>query len=136
MVSSKVTTEKYNSYYGPSYDSDGNSSFTEETKITTTEDNGKFKVGLSTAIGTSYAISDALSVYGEISGLITSFTAKSGEYVEYNENGVDVLNLKNPNERYYDFVDKVDSDSAEDEKSTYRTPASSVGFKVGVMVKF
>lgn len=68
---------------------------------------GKY-VGFTGSFGLTYALSDHISLYGELTRYFISWGATDGEYTEATLNGADELGNMTTSEKKYEYVNRVD----------------------------
>jgi len=113
----------------------------------TIESVGSFSIGYVGAIGYAYKLSDNLSVFGEIEYIGLFIKGKTQTVTEWTENDKDVLADKKVVEKETNFVDAIDYIKDNNEDQTFdenkpmnefagRSPFSSFGFNIGVMMSF
>lgn len=115
------------------------------TKIETEkESNFTIGVGISGAVGLDIHLGKKLGVYGEIN--FVSLTAKlnSTEITKMTRDGKNILSDQHPNTTKYKTVDNIQNENSVSGISTYNpnqlrtttTPFSSLGFNIGIKLRF
>lgn len=99
--------------------------------------------GLSSAVGTTFAISDKISLFGEIHLINMSYSPKKMQLTECSENGLDVLPSMSAEDKESVFVESYDFDFNNQPPATEpRTELernyslNSVGLNLGVRLSF
>ncbi|MDQ3111160.1 MAG: TonB-dependent receptor [Bacteroidota bacterium] len=98
-------------------------------------------IGFTGAFGLTYALSERVAVYGELTRYFISWGATEGEYTVSTRNGVDELGNMTTSEKYFEFEDRVDqtmnNNPGEPTKflKSY-SPLNSLGLNVGLHFTF
>jgi hypothetical protein len=105
------------------------------------EFSGGVSFGIHGALGATFALSDHLSLFGEISGFGQSHAMTKGKYTKYKRDGVDELPTMDVNEKEWTFSDKVESsDNSDSSKPATELknyfPFSSIGLNIGIHYSF
>jgi len=105
------------------------------------KDYGGIAIGAQAALGADYAISDKISLFGEIQVDGISYTPKHGKYLEYSQNGVDVMGDRTVNQNKWDYKKEIDMtqeipDDQPDQVSRVNHRFGNVGLIVGVKFNF
>lgn len=102
---------------------------------------GSIALGLSSALGVSYELSDRISVFGEIQNLNLNYTPKEGEVIKSSVNGEDNLSSLTTNERKIEFTDSytIDLSKPTDENAPSKDikpniPFNNFGINVGISI--
>ena len=105
--------------------------------------NGGIAFGCTSTLGMNYNIGKHISLFGEVNLISMSYSPKKGTIIEYTENGKNELNELTTSEKEVNFVEEFDyssDDNESDYKPTtmlqYKFPFSSIGFNLGVKIKF
>ena len=81
---------------------------TEMTIESKSKEYGGIAIGVQAALGTDYAISDKISIFGEIQLDGISYSPKHGKYLEYSQDGVDQMANRTENQNKWNFLKEVD----------------------------
>jgi opacity protein-like surface antigen len=105
--------------------------------------NGGVSLGISSAIGVKYNISEMMSVFAELNMVNMSYAPAKEVMTEYTLNGVDQLPNFKTNEKETEFVKEIDYDSnaiVDQSKPTkqlhQKLPFSSYGLNLGFRINF
>jgi hypothetical protein len=101
------------------------------------KDYGGIAIGAQAALGTDYAISDKISLFGEIQVDGISYTPKHGKYLEYSQNGVDVMGDRTVKQNKWDYRKEIDftqamPDDQPDQVARVNHRFGNVGLVIGV----
>jgi opacity protein-like surface antigen len=102
------------------------------------EYNGGVAIGLSSAIGVMFSLSDNISFFSEVNMINLSYAPQKGELVEANFNGVSELPFLTTSEKEIEFVknytsiDGTGSSSQPDKQLSQKMPFGSVGLNFGI----
>lgn len=112
------------------------------------ETKGAFSVGFSGALGANYALSDKLSVFGEVNGSNLRINAKSRTMTAYSVHGTDMMSYLTTYDKEVSYVDQLDgssnnssynsstnTDNAKEDLRT-RNNFSGLFFNIGVKFNF
>ena len=69
---------------------------------------GGVAIGAQAAVGTDFALSDLISLFGEVQLDGISYAPTHGKYIEYTENGVDKLGSRTVNDNEWKYLREVD----------------------------
>jgi hypothetical protein len=101
------------------------------------KDYGGLAIGVQTALGINYALSEKLSLFAEIQLDAISYSPKHGKYLEVKDHGVDLLALFSEKNKKWDYLKDIDFDKeipndqpGEQVRVNYRF--GNVGLIVGV----
>jgi hypothetical protein len=120
-------------------------SFPEKATETITDskskDYGGIAVGVQAALGTDYVLSDNISIFGEIQVDGINYCPKHGKYLNYSENGVDIMGAWTVKQNKWDYKKEVNSaQTTPDDQPSQNTKVSdhfgNVGLVVGVKFNF
>jgi hypothetical protein len=105
------------------------------------KDYGGIAIGAQAALGTDYAISDKISLFGEIQVDGISYAPKHGKYLEYSQDGVDVLGDRTVNQNKWDYKKEIDMsqeipNDQPDQVARVNHRFGNVGLVVGVKFNF
>jgi hypothetical protein len=105
------------------------------------KDYGGIAIGAQAALGTDYAISDKISLFGEIQVDGISYAPKHGKYLEYSQNGVDVMGDRTEKQNKWDYKKEIDfsqamPDDQPDQVARVNHRFGNVGLVVGVKFNF
>ena len=105
------------------------------------KDYGGIAIGAQAALGTDYAISDKISLFGEIQVDGVSYAPKHGKYLEYSQNGVDVMGDRTVKQNKWDYKKEIDftqtmPDDQPDQNPRVNHRFGNVGLIVGVKFNF
>ncbi len=100
---------------------------------------GGIAIGVQTAVGTDFILSDLISIFGEIQVDGISYAPKHGKYVEYSENGVDKMGSRTVKENQWNYIKEVDNsktipDNQPNEYNKVNEHFGNVGLVFGVKV--
>jgi len=109
----------------------------ESTHESKSKDYGGIALGVQAALGTDYAISDKISLFGEIQVDGISYSPKHGKYLEYSIDGVDQMGNRTVNQNEWDYLKDVDytkniTADQPDEASRVNHRFGNVGLVIGV----
>lgn len=125
-VGTKVTDEYTDTF--------GTNNFYEKREYT-----GNTAIGFTGALGVDYAINNKLSFFGEVKGNALSYRPEKSEVVVATNNGNDVLGTYSVRNRETEYLDSyIDNGTANQPRRESRIsqPFSSVGFNLGLRMKF
>lgn len=102
---------------------------------------GGIAIGVQAALGTDYAISDKISIFGEIQLDGISYSPKHGKYLEYSQDGVDQMGDRTVKENKWDFLKEVDGSKTipndqPNERPRINYHFGNVGLVIGVKFNF
>jgi hypothetical protein len=105
------------------------------------KDYGGIAIGAQAALGTDYAINDKISIFGEIQVDGISYSPKHGKFLEYSENGVDMMASRSVKNNRWDYLKDVDMtktipEDQPDERVRINYYFGNVGLVVGVKFNF
>lgn len=112
------------------------------------ETKGAISLGFTGAIGVNLALSDNLSVFGEMSGAFLRIKADKREITKYENNGTDVLTFLPEGDKVIEYVDELNSssnnstynsnydDSKASEELAFKRNFNSTFINVGITFKF
>jgi|WetSurMetagenome_2_1015567.scaffolds.fasta_scaffold246642_1 hypothetical protein len=105
------------------------------------KDYGGIAIGAQAALGTDYAISDKISLFGEIQVDGISYAPKHGKYLEYSQNGVDVMGDRTVKQNKWDYKKEIDftqtmPDDQPDQVARVNHRFGNVGLVIGVKFNF
>jgi hypothetical protein len=109
---------------------------------------GVFSVGVIGAIGYSYALNDKFDLFAEVEYIGLAIKSGTVEYKEYKLTAPDGSVIKELDdlteyERYIEFVDELDPEDINNPDPNkpnkalrQEAPFSSIGFNIGIVMKF
>lgn len=107
------------------------------------EFSGGLAWGINGSLGLRYALSDRLSLFGEVNLISMSYAPTRGELVEATDNGMDVLPFLPTSEKELELVDEIQEDFNNPRPDSEPTqalrqhfPFSSIGLNLGIVVHF
>ena len=127
------------------------SKFTETYNGTTTQENTEMTyelnegvaIGLSSALGVLFTVSEKMSFFAEVAMTNMSYAPNKGMVTKYTENGVDLLNTLTTAEKEVEFVDKVveegnapSNPNKPSQVARIFMPFGSYGLNIGVVFSF
>jgi hypothetical protein len=100
---------------------------------------GGIAIGVQAAMGTEFLLSKLISLFCEIQVDGISYAPKHGKYVEYLENGVDVLDERTVKKNKWNYLKEVDHtktipDDQPNEYNKVNEHFSNVGLVIGVKI--
>lgn len=103
--------------------------------------NGGVAIGINSAVGAIFELSDKFSIFGELNAVNMSYAPTKGELTEATYNGVDNLADMTTQEKEIEFVDKYTydynnppPDSEPRKELKHKFPYGSFGINVGVVL--
>jgi hypothetical protein len=105
------------------------------------KDYGGVAIGVQAALGTDYAISDKISIFGEIQVDGISYSPKHGKYLKYTQDGVDQMGSRTEKQNKWNYLKEIDRnknipDDQPDEATLQNHRFGNVGLVVGVKFNF
>ena len=104
---------------------------------------GGLSMGMSSALGASFALSDNLSLFAEFQVMTLAHAPAKAHVVKYEVNGSDQLGNLKVEDREFVFVSKYSEDESADHPDDqptqllkFRFPMSNMGLHVGVRMSF
>lgn len=100
---------------------------------------GGIAIGVQAAIGTDFILSKLISLFCEIQVDGISYAPKHGKYVEYLENGVDILDKRTVKQNKWNYLKEVDHintvpDDQPNEELKINEQFGNVGLVIGVKI--
>lgn len=107
----------------------------------TMKDYGGIAIGAQAALGTEYALSDLISLFGEIQLDGISYAPKHGKYTKFVADGEDILGSLTEKEKKWNYVKEVDynkniPNDSPDEYGKINYTFGNVGLVIGVRINF
>jgi opacity protein-like surface antigen len=132
VIGSGKITSNQNETYVPSF-----------TTAQTTELKGGMALGFTAAMGINFAVSNNLSISGEVNMVNMQYSPKKGTVTKYTENGVDELPSWTVSEKEFEFVKKYSYNPSSPTPTTspsqtaaIATPFGSIGVNIGMKYNF
>lgn len=120
-----------------------NGFFTSESYTQTEKYTGGFAFGFGTALGVSYSLNAATSIYVEGYFESLNYSPKRREITEYSLNGSNALDSLSTSEKEFDYVNEISSNQTNDESENEPTkllrivfPMSTAALRFGVNFHF
>ena len=108
-----------------------------------TEYTGGISLGFHGGLGINYALSDKLSLFGELAGNYQNWAPKKSEITTYTQDGADQLPSMTTYQKETEFLDSFTTTSnspsnngVPDQQTKFYLPFSSFGINIGIVLNF